>query len=105
MCALYPHVFKIVVSTVYSTWLFPYAFLFKSLFPSFSSSSSSYLFSYLFIFVSLQKFPNEGLASVVSNVFDFDSYNKDMREVLYEVLHKHGIPVGAKPTSVKLAKE
>ncbi|MEQ2240977.1 hypothetical protein ILYODFUR_020674 [Ilyodon furcidens] len=53
----------------------------------------------------LQKFPNEGLANVVRNVFDFDSYNKDMREVLIEALHKHGIPIGAKPTSVNLAKE
>uniref|UniRef100_A0A3Q1FF48 von Willebrand factor A domain-containing protein 8 n=1 Tax=Acanthochromis polyacanthus TaxID=80966 RepID=A0A3Q1FF48_9TELE len=53
----------------------------------------------------LQKFPNEGLANVVRNVFDFDSYNKDMREVLIEALHKHGIPIGAKPSSVKLAKE
>ncbi|KAM4558944.1 von Willebrand factor A domain-containing protein 8 [Odontesthes bonariensis] len=53
----------------------------------------------------LQKFPNEGLANVVRNVFDFDSYNKDTREVLIEALHKHGIPIGAKPTSVKLAKE
>uniref|UniRef100_A0A4W6D9L2 von Willebrand factor A domain-containing protein 8 n=1 Tax=Lates calcarifer TaxID=8187 RepID=A0A4W6D9L2_LATCA len=53
----------------------------------------------------LQKFPGEGLASVVRNVFDFDSYNKDMREVLIEALHKHGIPIGAKPSSVKLAKE
>lgn len=53
----------------------------------------------------LQKFPNEGLASVVKNVFDFDSYNKDMREVLIEALHKHGIPIGAKPSSVVLAKE
>ncbi|KAM9343638.1 von Willebrand factor A domain-containing protein 8 [Pholidichthys leucotaenia] len=53
----------------------------------------------------LQKFPNEGLANVVRNVFDFDSYNKDMREVLIEVLHKHGIPIGAKPSSVNLAKE
>uniref|UniRef100_A0A7N6B8M4 von Willebrand factor A domain-containing protein 8 n=1 Tax=Anabas testudineus TaxID=64144 RepID=A0A7N6B8M4_ANATE len=53
----------------------------------------------------LQKFPGEGLANVVRNVFDFDSYNKDMREVLIEALHKHGIPIGAKPTSVKLAKE
>ncbi|KAM6934858.1 von Willebrand factor A domain-containing protein 8 [Xenentodon cancila] len=53
----------------------------------------------------LQKFPNEGLANVVRNVFDFDSYNKDMREVLIEALHKHGIPIGAKPTSVHLAKE
>ncbi|XP_047456688.1 von Willebrand factor A domain-containing protein 8 [Mugil cephalus] len=53
----------------------------------------------------LQKFPNEGLANVVRNVFDFDSYNKDMRDVLIEALHKHGIPIGAKPSSVKLAKE
>ncbi|CAJ1078932.1 von Willebrand factor A domain-containing protein 8 isoform X1 [Xyrichtys novacula] len=53
----------------------------------------------------LQKFPEEGLANVVRNVFDFDSYNKDMREVLIEALHKHGIPIGAKPTSVNLAKE
>uniref|UniRef100_A0A3Q3JAA7 von Willebrand factor A domain-containing protein 8 n=1 Tax=Monopterus albus TaxID=43700 RepID=A0A3Q3JAA7_MONAL len=53
----------------------------------------------------LQKFPDEGLANVVRNVFDFDSYNKDMREVLIEALHKHGIPIGAKPSSVQLAKE
>uniref|UniRef100_A0A3Q3VYX4 von Willebrand factor A domain-containing protein 8 n=1 Tax=Mola mola TaxID=94237 RepID=A0A3Q3VYX4_MOLML len=53
----------------------------------------------------LQKFPDEGLANVVRNVFDFDSYNKDMREVLIEALHKHGIPIGAKPSSVKLATE
>uniref|UniRef100_A0AAV2K2C1 von Willebrand factor A domain-containing protein 8 n=1 Tax=Knipowitschia caucasica TaxID=637954 RepID=A0AAV2K2C1_KNICA len=53
----------------------------------------------------LEKFPEEGLANVVRNVFDFDSYNKDAREVLIEALHKHGIPIGAKPTSVKLAKE
>lgn len=52
-----------------------------------------------------QKFPGEGLANVVRNVFDFDSYNKDTREVLIEALHKHGIPIGAKPSSVKLAKE
>ncbi|KAK3543698.1 hypothetical protein QTP70_027205 [Hemibagrus guttatus] len=53
----------------------------------------------------LQKFPDEGLANVVRNVFDFDTYNKDMREVLIAALHKHGIPIGAKPTSVHLAKE
>ncbi|XP_056145237.1 von Willebrand factor A domain-containing protein 8 isoform X2 [Lampris incognitus] len=53
----------------------------------------------------LQKFPNEGLANVVRNVFDFDSYNKDMQEVLIDALHKHGIPIGAKPSSVSLAKE
>ncbi|XP_077946619.1 von Willebrand factor A domain-containing protein 8 isoform X1 [Gasterosteus aculeatus] len=53
----------------------------------------------------LQKFPEEGLANVVRNVFDFDAYNKDMREVVIEALHKHGIPIGAKPSSVNLAKE
>lgn len=52
-----------------------------------------------------QKFPDEGLANVVRNVFDFDSYNKDVQDVLIEVLHKHGIPIGAKPSSVNLAKE
>nr|XP_014349139.1 PREDICTED: von Willebrand factor A domain-containing protein 8 [Latimeria chalumnae] len=53
----------------------------------------------------LQKFPDEGLANVVRNVFDFDSYNNEMREILINTLHKHGIPIGAKPTSIQLAKE
>uniref|UniRef100_A0A667G105 von Willebrand factor A domain-containing protein 8 n=1 Tax=Lynx canadensis TaxID=61383 RepID=A0A667G105_LYNCA len=53
----------------------------------------------------LQKFPTEGLSSVVRNVFDFDSYNNEMREILINTLHKHGIPIGAKPTNVHLAKE
>ncbi|XP_053311448.1 von Willebrand factor A domain-containing protein 8 [Spea bombifrons] len=53
----------------------------------------------------LQKFPDEGLANVVRNVFDFDSYNQEMREIVMNSLHKHGIPIGAKPTSVQLAKE
>uniref|UniRef100_A0A8B9ILM9 von Willebrand factor A domain-containing protein 8 n=1 Tax=Anser cygnoides TaxID=8845 RepID=A0A8B9ILM9_ANSCY len=53
----------------------------------------------------LQKFPNEGLANVVRNVFDFDSYNNEMREILISTLHKYGIPIGAKPTNVQLAKE
>ncbi|XP_069745676.1 von Willebrand factor A domain-containing protein 8 isoform X2 [Narcine bancroftii] len=53
----------------------------------------------------LQKFPTEGLANVVRNVFDFDSYNGEMREILINTLHKHGIPIGAKPTNVQLAKE
>ncbi|XP_060089562.1 von Willebrand factor A domain-containing protein 8 [Heteronotia binoei] len=53
----------------------------------------------------LQKFPTEGLANVVRNVFDFDSYNHEMCEILIRILHKHGIPIGAKPTSVHLAKE
>ncbi len=39
----------------------------------------------------LQMFPDEGLGSVVRNVFDFDSYDKEVRDSLDEVLHKHGM--------------
>jgi len=53
----------------------------------------------------LQKFPNEGLVNVVNNVFDFDMYNKELRETVTDALHKHGIPVGASPRNVQLAKE
>lgn len=41
------------------------------------------------------KFPDEGLADVVRNVFDFD--NKDMREVLITALHKHAFPSESNP--------
>ncbi|KAF3825800.1 hypothetical protein GH733_006627 [Mirounga leonina] len=57
------------------------------------------------LLVGNQRFPTEGLSSVVRNVFDFDSYNNDMREILINTLHKYGIPIGTKPTSVQLAKE
>ncbi|XP_021936474.1 von Willebrand factor A domain-containing protein 8 isoform X2 [Zootermopsis nevadensis] len=53
----------------------------------------------------LQEFPNESLASVVRNVFDFDSYSKEVLEILMQTLHKHGIPFGADPSNVNLAKE
>ena len=62
----------------------------------FSNYSSFYLF---------QKYPNEGLVSVVKNVFDFDMYNKEMQETIVETMHKHGIPVGANPNNVILGKE
>ena len=52
-----------------------------------------------------QKFPGEGLVQVVHNVFDFDSYNKELRDQILETLHKHGIPIGADPRNVLLAKE
>ena len=42
---------------------------------------------------------------VVRNVFDFDTYNKEMEEVVINTLHKHGIPVGAGPNNINLAKE
>ncbi|XP_077987566.1 von Willebrand factor A domain-containing protein 8-like [Glandiceps talaboti] len=53
----------------------------------------------------LQKFPGEGLAKVVRNVFDFDAYNKDMKEQIVGALHKHGIPMEAIPENIKLGKE
>ena len=49
--------------------------------------------------------PGEGIASVVRNVFDFDSYHHELLEVVFKVLHKHGIPVGASTTAVQLAPE
>ncbi|CAD5122119.1 DgyrCDS10568 [Dimorphilus gyrociliatus] len=52
----------------------------------------------------LQKYPNEGLSSVVQNVFDFDSYNKELKETVVETMHKHGVPIGANPNNIKLAK-
>lgn len=53
----------------------------------------------------LQAFPDEGLTNVVRNVFDFDSYHPEVKEVVTEVLHKHGIPVGASSRNVNLSKE
>ena len=52
-----------------------------------------------------QEYPNEGLTAVVRNVFDFDSYNKELRETLVTTMQKHGIPLGAQPDSVQLATE
>ena len=51
-----------------------------------------------------QKYPDEGLAQVVKNVFDFDSYNAELKETIVGALHKNGIPVGADPRNVNLAK-
>ncbi|XP_076618440.1 von Willebrand factor A domain-containing protein c12.2 isoform X2 [Colletes latitarsis] len=53
----------------------------------------------------LEKFPQESLANVVRNVFDFDRYSQEVFETLVSVLHKHGIPIGTSPTNVALAKE
>jgi len=53
----------------------------------------------------LQVFPDDGLAVVVSNVFDFDQYNTEMKDTVIETMRKHGIPIGASPSNVVLAKE
>ncbi|CAL4081731.1 unnamed protein product, partial [Meganyctiphanes norvegica] len=51
----------------------------------------------------LQEFPDEGVAGVVSNVFDFDSWSGEAKETLIRVMHRHGIPVGTSPNSINLA--
>jgi len=53
----------------------------------------------------LERFPDDGLGNIVRNVFDFDSYSKEVKESLTEVLHKHGIPLGTSQREIKLAKE
>ncbi|XP_053996012.1 von Willebrand factor A domain-containing protein 8 isoform X1 [Hylaeus anthracinus] len=53
----------------------------------------------------LEKFPQESLANVVRNVFDFDRYSQEVFDTLVSVLHKHGIPIGTSPTNVALARE
>ncbi len=53
----------------------------------------------------LEAFPKEGLSSVVRNVFDFDAYSAEAKATLLEVLHRHGVPVGASPDNVQLAAE
>lgn len=50
-------------------------------------------------------FPGESLANVVRNVFDFDTFNSEMQDLLTETLQKHGIPVGVKISSVSVGKE
>ena len=45
------------------------------------------------------------MANVVRNVFDFDSHNSELLDVVMKVLHKHGIPVGASAINVQLAPE
>ncbi|XP_065221610.1 von Willebrand factor A domain-containing protein 8 isoform X2 [Planococcus citri] len=41
----------------------------------------------------LQAFPNDSITEAISNVFDFDRYSSDMREILQRVLNDHRIPV------------
>ena len=53
----------------------------------------------------LQQFPGDSLSSVLQNVFAFDSYHSELKALVMKTLHKHGIPVGASPGSVKLADQ
>jgi hypothetical protein len=53
----------------------------------------------------LQEFPHEGVSSVVRNVFDFDTHNPDLLQVIMRVLQRNGIPAGASSSSVRLSPE
>lgn len=53
----------------------------------------------------LQAFPDDGVASVVRNVLDFDSWSGDAKETLVRVMHRHGIPIDTSPRNVNLAKK
>lgn len=59
----------------------------------------------LFSFSALQKFPDEGLTNVISNVFDFDKYSSNILETLIPVLHKHGIPINTSIKNISISKE
>ena len=55
--------------------------------------------------VVLQAYPSDGLGGVVRNVFDFDSFNEELLQVVLKVLHKHGVPAGASKTNIQLAPQ
>ena len=55
--------------------------------------------------MNFQRFPSEGLVTVVKNVIDFDQYNPELRQTLVETLQKHGIPVGSPQAVVRLGTE
>ncbi|TPX40629.1 hypothetical protein SeLEV6574_g06527 [Synchytrium endobioticum] len=42
----------------------------------------------------LQAYPREGLSRALQNVFDFDQYEPEIRDLLIQVLNKNGIPTG-----------
>ncbi|CAM0142536.1 unnamed protein product [Umbelopsis sp. WA50703] len=42
----------------------------------------------------MQIYPEEGVSKTLQNVFDFDQYDPQSKELLIEIFQKHGIPVG-----------
>ncbi|XP_013780958.2 von Willebrand factor A domain-containing protein 8-like isoform X1 [Limulus polyphemus] len=53
----------------------------------------------------IESYPEDGVAQVIRNVFDFDSYATETKKLLFSVLHKHGIPVGARILDVNLGRK
>ncbi|CAJ0760628.1 2341_t:CDS:10 [Entrophospora sp. SA101] len=41
----------------------------------------------------MQEFPKEGIARILQNIFDFDQYDQESKELLFKAFEKHGIPV------------
>ena len=40
-----------------------------------------------------------GVTAALCNVLDFEQQDGDIWETIVSILHKHGIPFGAKPTT------
>ena len=46
-----------------------------------------------------QAYPEDGITAALSNVLDFEQQQGDIWEMVVSILHKHGIPFGARPVS------
>lgn len=51
----------------------------------------------------MEKFPDEQLSYVLKNVFDFDSYSTDLKDTIYDLFKKYGIPVENDTVTVNMA--
>jgi von Willebrand factor A domain-containing protein 8 len=51
----------------------------------------------------LEQYPSEGISKALNNVFDFDSYESDIKELLLETLIKNGIPTGVVESGFKIS--
>ncbi|KAI9565843.1 hypothetical protein GHT06_009640 [Daphnia sinensis] len=48
----------------------------------------------------LERYPKDGIVRTVSNVFDFDAYSPEAKELITRVFHENGIPLGASVNNV-----
>ncbi|KZS03496.1 Protein C12.2 [Daphnia magna] len=48
----------------------------------------------------LERYPKDGIVRTVSNVFDFDAYSPEAKELIIRVFHENGIPLGASVNNV-----
>lgn len=55
----------------------------------------------------LEKFPEDSLSSVLTNVSDFDHFaeQSDLKNTFIEVMHRHGIPIGNSTFQINLAHQ